>query len=103
VENKKIDVKFGLLLIVFLVLVVVLIKNLNAQRVNDYKEYIATITGVVRQKDNKIKNLSYQLVAKQKENEDLKNTLAETRNSLDALSKKLAQPAPVAAPATASK
>ena len=98
-ENKKIDVLFGVVVIAFLVVTFILIKDFNARRANDFKEYAATLTNIVRQKDIKLKILFNQLAAKQKENEGLKNTLAATRNDLDALSKKLAQPTPVAAPA----
>jgi septal ring factor EnvC (AmiA/AmiB activator) len=106
VENKKIDVLFGLVVIAFLVVTIILIKEYKAQRSNDLGEYKAVLSSIVRQKNNKIKILSNQLMAQQKENEDLKNTLAETRNDLDSLSKKLAQPVPVAAvpaPAAAAK
>jgi len=103
VENKKIDVLFGLAAIAFLVVTFILIKEFNAQRVNDYKEYTATITHLVNMKNNKIRVLANLLVIKEKENEDLKNTLTETRNGLEGLTKKLAQPASVAAPAPTAK
>ena len=95
-ENKKINVSFYLVAIFFLVLIIILINGFKAQRANDYKRYIADITNMVNRDNYKIRVLA-------KENADLKNTLAETRNSLDVLSKKLAQPVPVEAPATAAK
>ncbi len=96
VETRKIDVLFGLAVIGFLVVTIILIKDFNYERSNDLKEYQATLTNIVMQKNNKIKLLANRLMMEQKENEDLKNTLSETRNDLEALSKKLAQPAPVA-------
>ena len=106
-ENKKISLSFGIVVIAFLAIFYILIKDFNTRRLNDYKEYAATITNIINQKNNKIRVLYSRLVVEQKANEDLKNTLAETRNSLDALSKKLAQPAvvavvPVNAPASAT-
>jgi len=103
VENKKIDLLFGLVVIAFLLVTFLLIKDFKAQRAIDYKEYTATIANIVRQKNDKIKILFSRLMIEVKENEDLRNTLAETRNSLDTLSKRLVQlqnPAP-AAPASA--
>ena len=99
-ENKKIDVLFGLVVVAFLVVTIILIKDFRSQRSNDFNEYKAFLVNIVHQKNNKIKVLSKQLVAKQKENDDLKNTLAETRNDLENLSKKLAQPVVVSAPAS---
>ncbi len=94
-ENKKIDVVFGLLVIAFLLIVIIVIKDINAKRTNDHKEYMATVTNIVKQKNTKIKVLGDQLAAKQKEIDDLKNTLAQTKNSLESLSDKLTPPVPV--------
>jgi len=101
VENKRIDVLFGIVVIGFLVVTLVLVKDFNARRAGDFKEYVATITNIVKLKNNKIRMLSNMLITKEKQNADLENTLTDTRNALDALSKKLVQPAPVAAPAPA--
>ena len=98
-ESKKIDVLFGVVIIVFLVVVMVLIKDFNVKRSNDAKEYAAIIANIANQKNNKISILTNKLEMVQKENEDLRNTLAETRNSLEGLTKKLTQPAPVEVPA----
>jgi len=92
VENKKIDTLFGLVVIAFLVVFIFLMDDINAKRANNLREYTATVTNIINLKNNKIRVLSYQLEEKQKENNDLKNTLADTRNSLESLSKKLAQP-----------
>jgi len=94
VENKKINVPFYLAVIIFLVLTIMLIKDFKAQRANDFERYLTDITNIVNRDNHKIKILFNQLAAQQKENEDLKNTLAQTKNDLDSLSKKLAQPAP---------
>jgi septal ring factor EnvC (AmiA/AmiB activator) len=103
VENKKIGLSFGIVVIAFLVVFYILFKDFNNSRVNDFKDYIANITSIVKQKNNKIRILAYQLAVEQKENEDLRNTLADTRNDLDSISKKIAQQVPVAVPATATK
>lgn len=100
-ENKKIDVLFGIVVIAFLVVTIVLLQDFKYKRANDFKGYAATLTSIVKQKNNKIIVLANRLRALQKENMDLKNTLAETRNDLDSLSKKLVQPAPAAAPVAA--
>ena len=100
-QNKKIDPLFGITVIVFLVLMIILIKDFNAKRASDYKEYSADIANIVRMKNNKIRVLSSELIVKQSENADLENTLSQTRNDLDALSKKLAQPVVVTTVASA--
>ena len=97
VEPKKINLLFYLVVLFFLAVIFILIRDLNAKRAIEFKEYSVSITNVVKQKNNKIMVLYKLLVAKEKENEDLKNTLAETRNGLAAISNKLAQPAPAAA------
>ena len=110
-ENKKISLSFGIVVIAFLVVFYILLKDFNNKRVNDYKEYIASITNIVKAKNNKIRILSNQLAEEIKVIQDLKNTLADTRNELETLSNKLAQQAPVlvhanvppAEPAAASK
>ena len=94
-ENKKINLLFNLIVIFFLALTFILIRDLNANRAIDYKEYAVVVAKIVKDKNMKIRILYSQLVAKEKENIDLKNTLAETRNGLDVLSKKLTQPAAV--------
>ncbi len=99
-ENKKINLSFCIVVITFLVIFYILLKGFNNIRVNDFKEYTVNIAKVVSIENNRIRILAYRLAVQQKENEDLKNTLAETRNSLEALSKKLILPAPVAAPAS---
>ena len=100
-ENKKIDLLFGLVVIAFLVVTFLLIKELNAQRGSDKQEFSATVTNIIRQKNNRIRLLSKQLAAELRVNEDLRNTLGEARNDLDSLSKKISQQAPVAVPAAA--
>ena len=101
VENKKIDVLFGLVVIAFLVVTIMLINDFRLQRVNDFNDYKAFLINLEHQKNNKIKLLSNQLAVVEKENADLKNTLAQTRNDLDSLSKKLIQPASTSAPVSA--
>lgn len=99
-ENKKIDVLFGVVVIAFLLVTFILIKDFRAKRANDFKEYSATIVNIVKLKNDKIRILSTQLIAEEKEVADLKSTLADTKNGLDALSKKLPQPVSAAASAS---
>lgn len=92
-ENRKINVPFYLAVIFFLAFIIILIKDFNAIRANDFKKYAAVVTHIIKQENNRIRALSNLLAAKERENADLKNTLANTKNELDDLSKKLAQPA----------
>ena len=96
VENKKIDVLFGLVVIAFLSVTILLIKEFKSQ--SDYKEYTSDLTAIIIQKNDRVRILSTRLANVEKENQDLRNTLTETRNSLDSLGKKLVEP-PAAAPA----
>ena len=108
-ETRRIDILFGLVVIAFLVVTLTLIKEVNYRRANDYKEYAATLSSIVKQKNNKIKVIAQRLFEEQKENEVLKNALTAIRNDVDVLNKKLAQQAPVIAhtsvsiPAVATK
>jgi len=94
VDNKKIDVLFGFVVIAFLAVTIILIKDFKTQRANDYKEYKAVISNIIRMKNDRIRLLA-------KENAELKNTLAETRSGLDTLSKKISQPSPTTTLASA--
>ncbi len=85
-ENKKINVPFYLVVIFFLALIIILIKDFKAQRAIDFKVYKAVVAHILRIENGRINILV-------KENADLKNALADTKNTLDALSKRLAQPA----------
>ena len=101
-ENKRINIVFCMVVLFFLALTFILIRDLNAKRVNDYQQYVVTISQIVKHKNDKIRELYRLLAAEQKVNADMNNTLAQTRNDLDALTKKLSQPpTPVAAPAVA--
>ena len=101
-ETRRIDILFGLVVIAFLAVTLTLIKEVNYRRANDYKEYTATLSCIVKQKNNKIKVVAQRLIEEQKENEALKNALAAIRNDVDALNKKLAQQASVIAPTSVS-
>jgi len=92
VENKKINLSFYLVTIAFLVLIIVLLKDFKRLRANDFKEYAATVMNIINRDNFKIRILSNQLAVEERENADLKNTLTETRNALDNLSKKLVSP-----------
>lgn len=96
-ENKKIDVLFGLTVIAFLVVTFILINEFNSRRAEDYKDYIGTVTNLVKLKNEKIRVLARHLAEDQKVIQDLRNTLANTRDELDTLNKKFVQQAPAAA------
>jgi septal ring factor EnvC (AmiA/AmiB activator) len=98
VEGKKINLSFGIVVITILAMFYIILKDFNNRRLNDYKSYISSITNIVKQKNNKIRELASQLAVEQTVIDDLKNTLAETRNGLDNLSKKIAQQAPAGVP-----
>lgn len=100
-ETKKTNLLFYLVVLFFFLVIYILIRDLNAKRAVEYRDFAVSITNIVKEKNNKIRVLYRLLVAKEKENQDLTNTLAETRNDLDALSKKLAMPVPAAVPASA--
>lgn len=102
-ENKKINFSFIIVAITFLLIFYIMISDYNSRRINEFKNYANNITNIIHQKNYRLKILAYQLARERKENQDLKNTLSETRNALDVLSKKLAQQAqaPVAIPVTA--
>jgi len=73
VENKKINVFFYLVVIFFLMLIYILIKDSNDRRINDNKEYRAIVSSIVTMENYRIATLA-------KENADLKNALANARN-----------------------
>jgi len=101
-ENKPtINTSFGVVVIAFLLVVMVVSNDFNNKKFNDQKESVACMANLVRTKNNKIILLSKQLAAKQKEYDSLQKTLMGTRNSLDALSKK--SPEAAAPPAVAAK
>jgi hypothetical protein len=101
VENKKINALFGFVVIAFLAGGIILVKDFRNIRSNDYQQYSTTLSNILRQKSIVINSLANRLAVEIRENQDLKNTLAETRNDLDLLSKKLSQQAPAPAPAAA--
>jgi len=100
VEHKKIDVLFGIFIVGFMAVTFLMFKELNNKRTSDLKEYSNVISNIVKQKNDKIRFFYAQLVekqnellAKEKENDDLKKTLTDTRNSLESITKRLTQPA----------
>jgi 5-bromo-4-chloroindolyl phosphate hydrolysis protein len=99
VENQKINVLFYTSVIIFLAVCMILIKEFNVRRANDFKEYTYSVVTIVKRDNDRMKALYNELAAEQKENEYLRSTLTDTRNALDNIGKKLSQPAP----ATASK
>lgn len=102
-NNKRIDLIFAILVIAFLIVAIMLISETNARRIKGYEQSTIAINNIVRQKNSKIKSLYTQLVLAEQENTDLKNTLSDTRNALESLSKKLAQPVLIPAPAAAKQ
>ena len=101
-ENKKINVFFYSALIIFIAIIVILINDFNARRAKDLNEFAVNINSIVKLDNDRIRALTRMLVIQEKENQDLRDTLAETRNSLEALGKKLV-PAIAPIPATATK
>ena len=109
----KPNVLFYTTLVIFLILTFVMVEYSNFKRANDYQKYLVILSNVVTRDNDKMKYLYGQLVAQhnalmmlQKENEGLRDALTETRNGLDALSKKFAQPlamAPEGVPASSTK
>ena len=99
-ENKKINVIFGLIIIIFIAFYIVMIKDFDAQRVRDLKYYSTAINNIIIDKNIVIGRISNQLVRQEKENQDLRNYLSDTRNALESLSKKLVQPVAGTAPAS---
>lgn len=99
--EKKISLSFGIMVIAFLLIFYILIKGYNTARLNDYRAFRMTINRIINERNANDRMLYMQLAMEQRTNIDLKNTLADTRNALDVLSKKLAQPAMPMAPASA--
>ena len=102
-ENKKIDTVFGLWVIVFLAVAILVTNDGNTRRVNDQKDHEAAMSNLLQRKNDKIKMLSVQLAAKEKETENLQKALTNAKNDLEALTKKLAEVSPVPAPAAVAK
>ena len=98
-ENRKINLLFVTSVLAFFAVLIILVKEFDSKRNSDFKQYSSIISKIVRQKNDKIRELAGQLSLKEKENADLKNTLSDARNALDTVSKKLAQPIAPAAPA----
>ena len=99
-DQKKISTVFGVVAIAFLAVSVVVINSFDEKRLNDEKESVASLVNLVHLKNNKIIMLSKQLAQKQKDYDDLQKTLIDTRNNLEALSKKLPETNAPAAVAT---
>jgi hypothetical protein len=70
--DKRINVSFYLVVIFFLVIILVLIKDSNTQRLYDYKVYRTVVANIVRMENHRINVLV-------KENADLKHALAATK------------------------
>ncbi len=102
-NKKKIDTVFGLVAIVVLAVAVFVMNDSNTRLANDQKDHDATIGNLLQRKNDKIKMLSVQLTAKEKESENLHKALTNAKNDLEALTKKLAGASPVPAPAAAAK
>ena len=100
-DQKKIGDVFGVVVIAFLVVTMVIMNNFNNKKFNDEKEYMAGLASLVQLKNNKIILLSKQLAQKQKDYDSLQKTLIDTRNNLEALSKKM--PETNLPPASATK
>ena len=102
-NKKKVDTVFGLVVIVVLAVAVLVMNDSNTRRTNDQKDQDAAMSNLLQRRNDKIKILSVQLAAKQKESENLQEALTNAKNDLEALTKKLAEATPVPAPAAAAK
>ena len=101
-NKKKIDTVFGLVAVAVLAVAILVMNDSNTRLANDQKDHDATIGNLLQRKNDKIKMLSVQLAAKQKESENLQKALTSAKNDLEALTKKLAEASPVPAPAPAA-
>jgi len=99
--GKKINILFCTAVIAFLAVIIFLIKDFNGKRNNDFRVYANSIANIVKRDNEKIRILSMLIIEKQKKIDDLKNTLTETRNDLENLDQKLAQPTPAMMPSVA--
>jgi len=103
VDNKKISVLLGLAAGAVIIAAFMMLRDFDAHRSSDFKAYSVAFESIVKGKNLVIQNLSVQLSRKEAENKDLRNTLSETRNALESLSKKIMmQPVSEEAPAGAS-
>ena len=73
-ENKKINVLFYLVVVFFLALIFILLRDLNIQRVNDYKAYRMVVANIVRMKNDRIRILA-------QENAALRNVLVNIKHA----------------------
>ena len=73
-ENKKINVLFYLVVVFFLALIFILLRDLNIQRVNDYKAYRMVVANIVKMKNDRIRILA-------QENAALRNILVNIKHA----------------------
>jgi len=102
-NKKKIDTVFGLVVVAVFAVTILVMNDSNTRRANDQKDREAAMSRLLQQKNEKIKMLSVQLTAKEKEAENFQKALTNAKNDLEALTKKLAEANPVPAPAAAAK
>jgi len=88
-DQTKISKEFGVVVIALLVVAMVMINNSDQRKLNDQKEYAAVLVNLIHNKNNKIIILAKQLAQKQKDYDNLQKVLVDTRNNLEALSKKM--------------
>jgi hypothetical protein len=89
-ENKKnIDTLFGLVVISFLAVAILALNQFDTKRIKDQKESMATMSQLIKFKNDRIIILSKRLVQKQRQYDALQRMLVDTRNNLDVLSKRL--------------
>lgn len=100
-DQTKISKEFGVVVIALLVVAMVMINSFDQRKLSDQKEYVAVLVNVIHNKNNKIIILAKQLAQKQKDYDDLQKALVDTRNNLEALSKKM--PGTNLPPAAATK
>ncbi len=96
-ENKQsINTVFGLLVIIFLAVVILVGNHTNSQKAqNQSDENQITLSYLLQRRNAKIKVLSAQLAEKQKETDGIKKELIDAKNALDVANKKMAAAAAV--------
>ena len=91
-DLKRMVIMVGVNIVFILCMLVVFFKVINAIKADDLKYYSISIDKVIKQKDGVIRDLYNRLMIEDKENQDMKNTLSNTRNALESLSNKFIQP-----------
>ncbi len=90
-EHRRIDTIFGLAVIAFLAIIILVTNNFNSKRLSDQKDHEAAMSNLVQRKNDKIKLIASQLIAKQQELDSVQQTLANTKSDLDIVNRRLTE------------